>query len=188
MNDIFKIQPEWCRSPLPPKDIEHSEWAIEKGYDVKWDRILSFDPAEVYKLIGDMIDPYQRVLSIPVGRMFPDIEGLCACGCGKALGKGRRRWASNVCSSFAWDVRSIICNTHQIPGFYISKYSDGSTCCDSKNRSSIQLDHIVGVKHGGGGCWLPNYQYLCHACHVKKTNQDFGWNKKPKSSQMKLDL
>lgn len=183
MTNIFKIQPEWCREPLPLKIIKHSEWSIEQGYAAKWDRVLGFDPICIYDRIWEQINPFQRVLSIPVAQMFPSIEGYCACGCGVELGGARYRWANDMCRSFAWDIRSIICNTHQIPGKYIDRYY-GNDCIKCGESGYHDLDHIVGVKHGGGGCWLSNYQYLCKKCHRTKTNKDFGWNKLP--SQLTL--
>lgn len=188
MSKLFEIQPKWCRAPLPKKDIYYSEWEVKTIPETidRWERVLFFDPTDIYERIGDKIDPFRRIFSIPINWMFPSIEGFCSCGCGAELkGKGRR-WATQHCSNFAWNVRNIICNAHQIPGFYISKYSDGIPCCDGKDRSNVQLDHIVGVKHGGGGAWLPNYQYLCHDCHRKKTNKDFGWNQKKPATQLNL--
>ena len=188
MKDIFQVQPASCRAPLPFKKIEYSDWAIEKGYDTKWNRVLVFDPYEVYQLSMQTIDPYKRLQWTSITTMFPSIKGLCACGCGGVLRKGRRRWASNECGSFAYAIRCIICNTHQVPGFYIEKYYGSNDCAKCGESGCHELDHIIGVKHGGGGCWLSNYQYLCKKCHREKTNEDFGWNKKPRILQMKLDL
>lgn len=179
MKELFEIQPEWCRAPLPEKEIVHSDWVTKEHPEniVKWERIIFFDPTEIYERIHESINPYSRIASTPVGAMFPDIKGFCACGCGVKLTGARRRWATNDCSNFAWNIRNIICNAHQIPGKYIGKYF-GDRCIKC-NELVVELDHIVGVKHGGGGCWLSNYQYLCKTCHRKKTNKDFGWNQKP---------
>lgn len=50
---------------------------------------------------------------------------------------------------------------------------------DSPLYDNIDIDHIVPVKLGGGGCWLSNYQPLCKPCHKTKTVADFNW-KMPK--------
>jgi 5-methylcytosine-specific restriction endonuclease McrA len=34
-------------------------------------------------------------------------------------------------------------------------------------------DHIVEVRHGGGGRDLSNYQVLCKKCHRHKTKRNF---------------
>jgi 5-methylcytosine-specific restriction endonuclease McrA len=35
-----------------------------------------------------------------------------------------------------------------------------------------EIDHIVPVILGGGGCWLSNYQQICVTCHIKKSKRD----------------
>ena len=189
VGELFKIQPASCRAPLPLRKIEHHELCLKNNPKSveRWERVLFFDPTEVYKRIGDIVDPYERIQAIAIHKIFPSIEGYCACGCGGELASYQKRWANHNCSQFAWDVRNIICNAHQMPGKYIARYVYPSdACCDGDNQSNIQLDHIVGVKHGGGGSWLSNYQYLCHDCHRKKTNKDFGWTAKPVSNQISM--
>lgn len=188
MPDIFEIQPDWCRMPLPEKEFEWDEWQLEHpAYIEKWEKVLRFDPGEVYERIGNQLDPYKRIHSIPIGDIFPDFKnGLCGCGCGKKLEGRYKRWADHHCSSFSFAVRSIICNIHQIPSFYIGKYY-GDECIECKTDANLQLDHIIPIKHGGGGSWLRNYQWLCHDCHVDKTNEDFGRNQKDRT-QFKMDL
>lgn len=58
--------------------------------------------------------------------------------------------------------------------------------CNSSKH--VKLDHIVPVKFGGGGCWLNNYQLLCHNCHVQKTNLDFGWKQNLDSNNLQIKL
>ena len=80
------------RDQLPPKEINYSDWELKyPDYIDKCNRVLAFDPTDVYSRIT--IDPYKRIHSIPISEMFPDIEGSCACGCGKPP---RRRWARSL--------------------------------------------------------------------------------------------
>lgn len=155
-----------------------NEWVRTNHPDIliKWKRVLFFDPTDIYDRIHDQINPYQRILSIPVEVMFPSIEGMCACGCGKPLEGRQIRWANEHCSSFAWDVRNIICNAHQRPTKYIHRYF-GKQCMECTEELGQELDHIIGVKHGGGGCWLSNFKWVCKKCHRNKTNKDFGFKK-----------
>lgn len=186
---IFGVQPESCRMPLPKKEIIYSDWELAKPHLIeKWERIFNYDPRGMYKMMGHLIDPYKRIQQISIHDFFPDIEGECACGCGKEI-KKHRRFATEACRGFAWDVRNIICNAHQRPHHYIQKYF-GSNCQDCETIWGEQLDHVIGVKHGGGGCWLSNYRYLCHQCHVAKTNKDFGRNGKVSSrkNQTRIEL
>ena len=187
MSDIFEIQPDWCRKPLPFKEFEWSDWELEyPKYVKKWERVLRYDPTELYERIGHLIDPHKRILSIGMYEFFPPKgTGLCDCGCGQKLEGRRSRWATHECSSFVFAVRSIICNIHQIPSDYITRYF-GEKCVECEGIENLQLDHIIGVKHGGGGCWLPNYQWLCRACHTPKTNKDFGWKSKNPTTQIKI--
>jgi 5-methylcytosine-specific restriction endonuclease McrA len=74
---------------------------------------------------------------------------------------------------FAADVYRIIYGQPDTIKLYLKKYH-GYKCKCGRVRK-MKADHIIPVKHGGGGCWLSNYQFLCHACHVHKTNEDFGW-------------
>lgn len=184
---LFEIQPASCRAPLPQKQIEHSDWIAKEHPNLLpvWERVLFFDPVEVYNRIHHLIDPYKRVHAIGIADLFPKIEGQCACGCGKEI-KPHRRFASDGCSTLGWAVRNIICNAHQIPKRYIMRYY-GSKCAGCIERPGEELDHIIGVKHGGGGCWLSNYKWLCYQCHRNKTNIDFGFKSLSKN-QLRLNM
>lgn len=151
-------------SPLPIKNIGKRSAHIS--------RVLFFDPTEIYKRIK--IDPYKRSQSVFMDKLFPNkLNGKCRCGCEKEL-KGRRTsWATKECSKFAYSVWAIISGrTNVIKQFLMIYY--GWQCKRCLTSNDIKMDHIVGVKHGGGGCWLSNFQLLCHTCHVDKTNKDFG--------------
>ncbi len=165
------------RSPLPNKKIEYSPFQLEKWSNKipVYERVLFLDPKELYERIGDKINLTKRHAGVQMEDLFPKIEGRCACGCEKAppSGKGwQRKWAHNDCQDFASDVLSIINNYFGKPAYYISLYS-GKKCCQCESKIDLELDHIVGVKQGGGGCWLSNYRWLCKVCHNDKTNKDF---------------
>ncbi|MBS1623853.1 MAG: HNH endonuclease [Bacteroidetes bacterium] len=138
-------------------------------------RVLFLDPAEIYTRI--QVQPYarhQRPEHIGLKVMFPKRDDrTCSCGCGHTLGPRRHRWASDDCAAFAADIYAIIYGQRDTIRFYLKHYSGYRCQCGRVRR--MKVDHIIPVKHGGGGCWLSNYQFLCHACHVAKTNTDFGW-------------
>ena len=137
-------------------------------------RVLFLDPTEIYCRIS--IKPWLRVqthLTFP--EMFPvKADGTCACGCGVPLSGRRRRWATSDCTKFATTVFAIIDGQTKAISTFTKKYF-GARCRVCGTRKGLKADHVVPVKHGGGGCWLSNFQLLCHSCHVTKTNQDFGW-------------
>jgi hypothetical protein len=162
-------------APLPFKEI----WNDSE----KRKRVLFFNPSPVYERIK--VDPYKRIQSISVGEMFPSIPGECSCGCGAKLEGRRTRWAGEDCSYFAFAVRGIICGHQQVISGYICSYSDYK-CMRCEHKEVLFVDHVIPVKHGGGGCWLSNYQYLCHECHVEKTKEDFGWGQHKTKHQLKL--
>lgn len=152
-------------------------------------RVLFFDPSIVYDRIK--VDCFKRIQDrVWVDSCFPVLEsGLCGCGCGeKTLGR-RKRWATEDCQRFTYEVTHIICNTYQAVTRYMGYYypfqciecgalNEGKQDRNGCRSSSIHVDHIVPVYRGGGGCWLNNYQLLCHTCHKKKTKEDFGYSEK----------
>lgn len=197
--NIFEVQPAECRTPLKPKTIEWDEWYRERpGMITNIERVLYFDPTPVYERIADKIDPYRRHQSITVELAFPQPPrdaGKCTCGCDvvpKTYGNGNyMKYATDSCSYLVTNVVSIINNYFQKPPKFITYYA-GQICDECKDPSkkyNLQLDHIVGVKQGGGGSWLSNYRWLCHECHVHKTNVTF--NRKTNGAgpnQIKMEL
>lgn len=168
---------EKCRLKLEEREVEFSNWMTENKplTAARVLRVLSFDPSEVYSMID--IDIYKRINSISINHFFPRIEGVCPCGCGEMVTDNRRVWATNQCSKFAWSVRNIICNAHQQPHYYIGHYYGTRNCNHCGDNCDTELDHIIPVKHGGGGCWLSNFEFLCKKCHRDKTNKDFQFGK-----------
>jgi hypothetical protein len=140
-------------------------------------RVLNFDPSDLFH--RTKIDPHKRTQSLKSKELFPPQEGICSCGCGEKLTGRRTRWASKDCSMFATDVWAILSGYRNQINFYLLRLLEYQ-CerCDA--TTDLKIDHIIPVKHGGGGCWLDNFQYLCHSCHVQKTNEDFGWKGKEK--------
>jgi len=175
--NILEVQPKECRMPLPRKKIDWSDWLKSSRPESikKFERVMFFDPTELYKQIQHRIDPYRRMGGLAMHDLFPKADGVCACGCGVKpksyqSGNTQRKWANNICSGFAGDVLSILNNYFQVPGDYISRYY-GEKCSECEETNGLELDHIVGVKHGGGHGWLSNYLWRCKKCHRKKTNQ-----------------
>jgi len=195
--NILQVQPGWCRNPLKKKVID---WKGINSIEVK-NRILFFDPSDMYKRISDKLDPFQRIGGPSIGLIFPNESGICACGCKKNLTGRKRRWATKHCSDFAYGVYSILAGIRDVIRFYLSFYH-GSKCAQCKrteqeiwnqdieplprehHRKTIDVfsvDHKFPVMHGGASGWLSNYQLLCHECHVAKTKIDYmGMNPKKK--------
>jgi len=163
----FTNQPPSCRLPLEPKPhIKTMSFVLRRIYET--------DPSIFYARITSF-DIYARHYAVPISVLFPPIEGLCSCGCGKELSGRRRRWATNDCSKYAQRVSDFIYGNVGILRFYRAKYIGGKFCEECGSVESLELDHVVGIAHGGGGGWLSNYRLLCKSCHRKKTNADFGW-------------
>lgn len=187
---IFELQPAECRAPLVQRNIEWDEWHRNKPEMItKIERVLYFDPTPVYERVAHKIDPFKRHQGISVELAFPAPEktaGKCACGCDvvpKKYGNGNYfRYADDACKFLANNVVSIINNYFQKPPKFITYYAGKicDECKDPNTKYDLQLDHIVGVKQGGGGSWLSNYRWLCHKCHVHKTNVTF--NRKGKGA------
>lgn len=151
-----------------------SYWECDEDLVVLWSlrmRVLFFDPQEVYSRIEGAIDIFKRIQEgIKTSMLFPKRDdGFCRCGCGM---KAKRMWANKSCCDFAYEVYYIIVYGTQHAKRYIETYY-GKRCVNC-NNSYDEIDHIIPVKYGGGGCWLSNYAPLCKKCHIEKTRKDFG--------------
>lgn len=177
MSRFLVIQPVRCRVPLVRRTLPLHIGKAEC-------RVLEYDPTEMYQRIAEHLNPYQRIQTkLTVGLMFPNKQtGACGCGCGKPLIGRRRRWANAECTKFAVDVYRIVAGYMDCVSHYLWLYNNHVLncvkCSPNISTHKIQIDHILGVAHGGGGCWLSNYQPLCVRHHVEKTNQDFGRTKR----------
>jgi len=146
-------------------------------------RVLHLNPAEVYARIN--VNHFERFNRITMAEMWPKIDGHCSCGCGVQLSGRRHRWVSDECQSFAMAVNNIINGNGETITNYLRYYLGYWACIDCgvmdiyqeyKNGlivDGIHKDHKIPVKHGGGGCWLLNFELRCYKCHKQKTNSDF---------------
>lgn len=166
------------RQPLPNKEIPVPDWVTDEESRLHWNRhmrVLFFDPSEVYQRIDHLINPLQRNQGrLSTAVLFPKRkDGICRCGCGQPA---KRLWANEECQTFAYKVYDLIAYGTARASFLLNLYY-GPKCiaCGEKNWTCI--DHIIPVKHGGGGCWISNYAPLCKECHTDKTNRDFGYGK-----------
>lgn len=195
-SNLFETQPESCRLPLQKKEIIYTDY-IKGRLDLikRYERVLFYDPTELYKRIGHLIDPHKRHSGLSMDQVFPKLEKYCACGCGQEAEASspdiknpwQRKWSKGFgCQEFAGDVLSIINNYFKKPVTYMKLYV-GNICEECNECDGEELDHIIGVKHGGGGCWLSNYKWLCAKCHRNKTNTDFGFKGMSKT-QINIEL
>lgn len=140
-------------------------------------RVLFFDPAPIYRT--QPVNVYKRVqASLEFSKLFPPkLDKTCACGCGLPLNGRRTRWATRACAVFAITIWEIIDGRQATIRKFLKMYHSGWKCALCNTPNQVRVYHIIPVKHGGGGCWVNNYQLLCHNCHVQKTNTDFGWKK-----------
>jgi len=145
------------------------------GDDVPDDirRIILFDPSELYQRIT--IDKYKRWQSLSMS-MWPNIPGLCACGCGTKLTGRKTRWADEDHGRVKYNIMRIINGDsafiRQIMQYYLpdecAKCKRQPYLLDKTWSNGIHVDHIIPVAEGGAGCWLGNYQFLCHVCNLQK--------------------
>lgn len=144
-------------------------------------KVILFDPTSIYTRAT--FNKFSRHPSIGMEVIFdqPD-KTICSCGCGVKLTGRQRRWASESCSRFAAHIFIILRgDTDRIRMFMqyylphecvICKCEDYSIETTNGPVTGLHVEHILAVKNGGGGCWLGNYQFMCHRCHREKTNAD----------------
>lgn len=170
--DLYGSQPEHCRQALPLKEFP-------EGLEPYLVRILTIDPADIYARVAHRINPFNRYnWSIQFAELFPKKEdGTCACGCGRKLPIGKPVWFNKECQMFAMCVWNVIGGRQEFIGYLFEKYHGNKTCMKCGEKDWVDIDHIHPVSHGGGGCWLSNFQGLCKKCHKEKTRQDFNWVK-----------
>lgn len=188
--DLFSVQPESCREQLPYKELDIVRYRTEK--EEKYNRKVSLinkvmftDPSPFFKKIIHTGNPLQRInpsSNVGVHILFPnESNGICACGCGEKLQGRRRRWATDVCSDYPFEIYSIISGRTDTIRKYLWYYQYGhcAMCGDELCGSwqphfvhDYDCDHIHPVHKGGGCCWLSNYQLLHRDCHKEKTRID----------------
>lgn len=176
-----------------------SQLQIEDITDVpaEYHRILMFDPAPIYEILYNhqyrferqTFSHYKRLNTVEMSTIFPNERGICACGCGHPL-KGRStRWLEKSHTNLALVIQNIIAGrSESIRPVIEAMY--GAKCCECGISSNdaydkyykhdsfslvsnfLELDHIIPVHQGGGGCWLGNYQLLCKGCHKEKSKRE----------------
>lgn len=176
---------------LPGKPLEPRRHGGD-GFTVeRWTQVLYLDPLPLLTRIQPLIDPYRRHQGLSAAQVWPNKPGICACGCHGQLRGRQRRWAGPDHTWAAIQILRIINGDVDVIADYIRRYH-GDCCADCKitsddlwhrDQAPLNLDHIIPVKHGGGGTWLSNYQLLCPGCHRVKTNRDFGWKQPPPQLQ-----
>lgn len=195
MQTLYDIQPIECRQPLPHRELDIKQYGIESDekYQKKVhliNKVLFLDPAPFFERIHTTGDPLQRFNTsrkVGIHILFPnETKGICACGCGQELTGKRRRWATDVCSDFPFEVYSIIAGRADTIRKYMWYYQHGhcAMCGDELCGSwqphfvhDYDCDHIHPVHLGGGCCWLSNYQLLHRDCHKEKTKKDMQYGR-----------
>lgn len=110
---------------------------------------------------------YQKGLSL--GLLYPQNNGLCACGCGKRLAGRQSKWASQECRDGAYFDFAIIKGDNKIIRQELFKRDEGFCHRCGVYDNKWEADHIIPVTLGGGGNNLSNFQTLCSECHKEKT-------------------
>lgn len=121
------------------------------------------------------IDPYKRYQDFFfLEHLYPiRTDGLCACGCKQKLTGRRTRWATNECRHKSVNHFYVI-KGHSATIRYVLFKRDGGECAKcGEVVMHWDADHIIEVRHGGGGCGMDNYQTLCKPCHKIKTKENF---------------
>jgi 5-methylcytosine-specific restriction endonuclease McrA len=121
------------------------------------------------------IDKFKRYqTSLRVHHLYPaKKDGICDCGCGKELTGKQRRWASTKCTTKVVKEFKIIKGDVQVIREELRR-RDKEICAECNEPADVwQADHILEVRHGGGGCTLDNFQTLCTDCHKKKTKENY---------------
>ena len=88
---------------LEIKPLEFKELSLD---EVNLSRVLFYNPTEIYKRM--VFDHFKRHNRLTTEQMFPKIDGICACGCGKKLSPSRVKWHSSDCSNFAFIITCIV--------------------------------------------------------------------------------
>lgn len=176
--------------PLEKKEIEMPEWFGEQPDRIEhWNnrlRLLFYDPKEVYERASGLIDPFKRTQGkLSTAILFPKRnDGICRCGCERET---KTMWYSQGCSNFAYRVYAIICYGTAEAKKLVKTYY-GIKCQNCGDNDWEDIDHIIPVKHGGGGCWISNFLPLCKTCHKDKTKRDFKWKEYKPTTQINLEL
>lgn len=118
-----------------------------------------------------MINTYSRYQKgLVMKHLFPQVSGVCACGCNRELPPNRKKWFSDDCQKKAYIKFSIIKGDSKIIRQLLFQKHHGFCNNCGVYDENWQADHIHPVHAGGGGCLLDNFQTLCTNCHIEKTD------------------
>lgn len=131
------------------------------------------------------IDKFKRIQNrFSIGELYPSIKHKCACGCGANL-KGRRtRWANDKCRNKAVTHYFILKGDATVIRRELRRRDEVegrnhcAICGEDVTYGDWEADHIIEVRHGGGGCELDNFQIACKTCHKKKTKRNYAKKEK----------
>ena len=131
-----------------------------------------------------LINPNQRYQPIlTLEHLFPKKNGVCACGCGKALTGRKTKWAAPECSDRSYIKFAILKGDNGIIRKQIFLRDKGFCRECGVYDENWEVDHIIPVFLGGGACDLSNFQTLCPDCHRIKTLNQMESHRKEISSQ-----
>lgn len=120
------------------------------------------------------IDKFQRKQkNFYMHEMFPSIKGLCACGCDGKLTGRQTRWCDPDHAKTVYQDFAVIKGDIQIIRSKLFKEQAGFCQHCGVFDDNWEADHIIEVRHGGGGCDMSNFQTLCPGCHKKKTASNY---------------
>lgn len=176
-----------------------SQLKIEDITDIpaEYHRLIMFDPEPIYEILYNhqprferqTFSHYKRLNTVEMSIIFPNEKGICACGCGHKL-KGRStRWLDRSHTDLALTIQCILAGrSESIRPIIEAVYGSNCSECGTDNDEAyekyyrkdtfslvsqfIELDHIIPVHQGGGGCWLGNYQLICRGCHKEKSKTE----------------
>lgn len=118
-------------------------------------RVLRFDPAEVYERIykhkpqfdRHIFSHYKRRNHVNMSIIFPKPEEkICSCGCGAQLTGKRTRWATDDCQTFAFTVHQIITGETKIIR-HLFRQVLGDERCLKCNRSDNDIKRVDYTPH-----------------------------------------
>lgn len=118
------------------------------------------------------VNPYRRYQTgLVISDIFPNTQGICACGCGRKLEGRQKRWSSKDCERTALTYFLIIKGDTQTIRSELYK-RDAGICAQCGDRSQWHAHHILPVAQGGSATDLDNFATLCIQCHKANTVHD----------------
>lgn len=116
------------------------------------------------------LNPFLRYqVGMTINKLYPSINGYCACGCGMRLPKSKRKWYADFCRDLAFINSAIIKGDTSVIRTQLFLRDMGACKVCGCITDNWEADHIVPVHHGGGACDLSNFQTLCKDCHNEKS-------------------